>query len=175
MSAAVHKQVYKNGRPVEIERKYLIYIPEISLLEGCEGYESSEIEQLYLQQGGRIRKRKFADGCKYYFTLKQEINGLSRYETEREISEEEYLRLRADILEGTRPICKTRHCFLYKGQLFELDVYEGAKQYATLEIELESEEQSVELPDFLDVAADVTGDKRFRNFALARIENDNFL
>lgn len=165
-----------DGKPVEIERKYLITPPDDTVLETisrCGGYDRSDIEQIYITgengEGGRIRRREFADKCRYYYTIKRDINGLSRFETEYEISAEEYARLSADILEGTHPIKKVRYCFLFDGQLFELDVYDFDEPFATLEIELQSEEQEVRLPDFIDVIADVTGDKRYRNFTLARI------
>lgn len=176
-----HEQVMLNGKPVEIERKYIIDIPDentMSILRSCEGYERSYIEQMYLNCGGRIRKRayfsddadNFPDRIKYFHTIKQDINGLSRYELEREISCEEYNRLSEDILNGSRVIKKLRYCFLYKSQLFELDVYELTDSFASLEIELKSEDQSVELPDFLHIIEDVTGDKRYRNFSLAVIK-----
>ncbi len=164
------------GRPVEIERKYLITPPDgetMKRIMTCEGYDVSRIEQMYITgehgEGGRIRRREYKDVCRYYYTLKQEINGLSRFETEYEISKDDYERLSKLMLEGTRPIRKYRHCFVYERQLFELDVYDFDESFATLEIELESEDQQVTLPDFIDVTADVTGDKRFRNFTIAQL------
>ena len=163
-----------DGRPVEIERKYLITPPDdhtMSMMRACEGYDSSKIEQIYITgehgEGGRIRRREYKDGCRYYYTFKQEINGISRFETEYEIDAEKYARLAETILAGTHPINKVRHCFLYDGQLFELDVYDFDEAFATLEIELESEDQPVRLPDFIDVIEDVTGDRRYRNYTLA--------
>lgn len=170
------KKPMKDGRELEIERKYLITPPDESVMDAvrsCDGYNSSKIEQMYIKgehgEGGRIRRREYADRCLYYYTLKQEINGLSRFETEYEITAEDYARLSETILENTRAVRKVRHCFEYKGQLFELDVYDFSEPFSTLEIELESEEQQVTLPDFIDVIADVTGDKRFRNFTLAHV------
>ncbi len=164
----------KDGRPVEIERKYLITPPDrntMDIIEKCPRYDCSRIEQMYINgengEGGRIRRREYKDGCRYYYTFKQEINGISRFETEYEISKEKYDTLAETILDGTHPIRKYRHCFEYKNQLFELDIYDFDKSFSTLELELENEEQQVILPDFIDVIADVTGDKRFRNFTLA--------
>ncbi len=165
-----------DGKPVEIERKYLITPPDdnvMSIIKACKSYDSSVIEQIYITgehgEGGRIRKREYHDCCRYYYTFKQEINGLSRFETEYEIEADEYERLSKTILEGTHPINKIRYCFDFDGQLFELDVYDFDKTFATLEIELESEDQPVRLPGFINVLEDVTGDKRYRNYTLAHL------
>ena len=164
-----------NGRPVEIERKYLITPPNdsiIEILKNCEGYSSSAIEQIYITdkngQYGRIRKRQFDDICRYYYTIKQNINGLSRFETEFEITEQEYDQMSKLVRQGTAPVKKVRICFLYEAQLFELDLYEFDRAFATLEIELQSEDQSVSLPDFINVIKDVTGDPEYLNFAISQ-------
>lgn len=167
--------VFLNGKPVEIERKYLIKIPDIAVLKTQSGYNSSFIEQIYIAENGRfngdrIRKRVFIDGTRYYRTHKEDINGLSRIEIESEISAEEYERLAQRKLPDTRTIRKTRHCFEFNGQILELDIYEFWDDKATLEAELESEEQSVELPDFIEVIADVTGNKSYSNYSLSCVK-----
>ncbi len=166
----------KDGKPLEIERKYLIAPPDektMDIIRACPGYDCSRIEQMYITgengEGGRIRRRDYKDECRFYYTLKQEINGLSRFETEYEITREEYERLSLTMLGGTHPIKKYRHCFEFDDQLFELDIYDFDESFATLEIELESEDQQVRLPGFINVIEDVTGDKRYRNFALAHL------
>ncbi len=169
-----HAKPMVDGKPVEIERKYLITPPDektMRTLSESEGYTSSYIEQIYITgengEGGRIRRRDYGDKTRYYYTLKQNINGLSRFETEFEITAQEYARLAKTQRPETQPIKKVRHCFVYSGQLFELDVYEMDKSFATLEIELESEDQQVTLPDFIGVIKDVTGDVRYSNFTLS--------
>lgn len=166
------KNVFKDGRPVEIERKYLIKIPDLEVLKNQPNYNSSAIEQMYIAdngeyKGGRIRKREYASGCKYYKTYKENINGLSKFEVESEITAEEYNILSERRLENTRAIIKVRHCFDYQGQTFELDIYEFWNDKATLEVELESEEQKVVLPEFIEIIADVTGNKAYSNYSLA--------
>lgn len=162
-----------DGKPVEIERKYLIELPgeeQLEIIASLDGYSSSKIEQIYLDgdEGGRIRKRVYPDITRCFFTLKKDIGGITRYESEHEISLDEYTRLSKNIRKGTHPIKKTRYCFIYDGQLFEMDIYDFKASFAVLEIELQSEEQPVKLPDFLTVTADVSRDKRFRNYSLAK-------
>ncbi|MBQ1546589.1 MAG: CYTH domain-containing protein [Clostridia bacterium] len=156
------------GAPVEIERKFLIAYPDVDFINNIEGCTSSKIEQVYVTGGGRARKRLFDDGYKYYFTVKRDVTAMTRIEIESEITRQEYEEYCKNILEGTYPIRKTRFCIPYKGLTLEIDLYDFSSEFATLETELKSEEQSVELPDYIKVIADVTSDKRYRNFSIAR-------
>lgn len=170
-------KVLPNSEPIEIEKKFLIKLPDISILESQKNYSSSVIEQAYIstdgiREGGRIRKREFADGCRYYKTFKDDISSISRIEIESEISRGEYEALMKNRLDGTRVINKVRHCFEFEDQLLELDIYSFWNDRATLEIELESEEQEVVLPDFIEVIADVSSDKNYSNFALAHNKSE---
>lgn len=164
--------VFFNGIPVEIERKYLIKMPDLEILKAQPEYDSSIIEQIYILEngvfcGGRIRKRIFKNQTKYYETHKKNINGLSKFEIEEEITADVYEQLSHDIVPKSRPIRKTRHCFAFKGQLLELDIYEFWKDNATVEVELGSEQQTVILPDFIEVIADVTGNRNYSNYSLS--------
>ena len=167
--------VYINGRSVEIERKYLIKMPDTEILKAQPGYSGSYIEQMYISGegsfgGDRIRKREYPDGTRYFKTHKENINGISKFETEEEISEELYDKLSKQKLVNTRAIKKVRHCFEFRGQLIEIDIYEFWDDKATLEVELQSEEQEVYLPGFIDVIEDVTGDNAYSNYSLSRFE-----
>ena len=164
---------------IEIERKYLIKIPDMNILKSQPNYNASYIEQMYLSsqkdgtfKGDRIRKRVYSDVTKYYKTHKEYIRGFSKLEIEDEISEEEYKELSKRILSNSRVIKKVRHCFDFEGQVVELDIYEFWNDKATAEVEIENEEQTVTLPEFIKVIADVTGDKSYSNFALAEIKNE---
>lgn len=159
---------------IEIERKYLIEIPDIDILKAQPNYNASFIEQMYIStdgsgeyKGDRIRKRVYSDVTKYYKTHKEYITGMSKIEIEDEISKEEYEILSKMKLPGSRVIRKVRHCFDFEGQMPELDIYEFWKDRATVEVELESEDQAVTLPEFIKVIEDVTDDKSYSNFALS--------
>ena len=67
-------------------------------------------------------------------------------------------------------ISKTRYCFIYEKQFFELDIYPEtmSKDFAILEIELNNIDDKVVLPPFLDIVKDVTEDKSYRNHSLAK-------
>ena len=157
---------------IEIERKYIIRMPDVDLLAGLEGYSRSLIEQIYLpaQKGetDRVRRREFSDGVKYYRTRKLRIDGMSAVETEGEITAEEYYRLAAEPEALTHPIRKTRYTFVYLGQLFEVDVYPEWEHSCILETELDSRDKVVAFPPFIEVIGEVTGMKEYSNHAMSR-------
>ena len=152
---------------IEIEKKYIIKMPNISILKVQTGYTESSILQIYLPcaegETRRIRKRVRAGEATYTETRKIRIDKMSSNEIEREITESEFSLLSQNILESTRPIEKTRYTFIYKEQLFEIDVYPEWKHTAIMETELDSRERTVDFPQFLEIVKDVTGDKSYSN------------
>ena len=161
------EKVFINGRSAEIERKWLIHIPHICDMENMPGYQCSAIEQIYLSDSDRIRKRDFGSEIVYYHTLKENINGISRFEEEKVISEDEYVSLAGKQLPGSRAINKYRHSFEFHGQTVEIDIYDFWDNTATMEIELKTEDQQVFIPEFIEIISEVTGDKNYSNYGLA--------
>ena len=158
--------------PLEIERKYVIRKPDVAMLSSLEGYTVSDIEQTYLESAAhvthRVRARSYGERTVYTETKKVRIDKMSVYEDEREIDEGEYLELLKGRKEGTVTLRKTRHTFLYLGQVFEIDVYPEWVNSAVLETELPSRETVVEFPDFIKVIAEVTGEKKYSNAAMSK-------
>lgn len=152
----------------EIERKYLIAMPDAAFLEKC---ERSEITQTYLLGDAfttdRVRKRMRGDKCEYTHTVKYKLNNMRRIEDERVIDRAEYEALleRADPARNT--IRKTRHCFDFDGRLWELDVFSFWEDRAFLEIELSDEGDAVTLPPEIRLIREVTDDPRYTNAALS--------
>ncbi|MBQ4088536.1 MAG: CYTH domain-containing protein [Clostridia bacterium] len=150
--------------PYEIERKYLIKMPEFPLPVET---RATDIEQAYLinplGHSERVRMR----AGRYFHTLKVHISNVVREEYENEISKEEYEML----LKRRDPKCtfiqKVRHVFEYEGQTFELDVFPFWKKQAFLEIELPDVNTPVKMPDFIEVMREVTEDLRYTNHSLA--------
>ena len=104
----------------------------------------------------------------YYHTKKQAVSDVSRIETERKITQDEYLSKLMEADTELSQIRKDRYCFVYKNNYFELDVYPFWKEFAIIEIELTSEDAEIELPDILTVIREVTEDKQFKNVSLAK-------
>ncbi len=161
-----------NNNGIEIERKYLIKMPDMEKLRQTDNYDFSEIEQVYVSDTmdgmfGRIRKRGKNGVYKYYKTFKKDVTVVTRIEIESEISEKEYKELKKHCREGFGIIEKTRHVFDYKGQTFELDIFPFWNDKAFLEAEVSSEDTEIPIPPFIEVIKEVTEDLSYRNSALA--------
>ena len=146
----------------EIERKFLV--------KGeykTHAMRSSRIVQGYLSSvtGRTVRIR--IRGEKGYITVKGKSNesGLSRYEWEKEIplNEAEELLLLCE----PGAIDKTRYEIQAGKHIFEVDEFYGDNEGLTLaEVELESEDESYEKPEWL--GEEVTGDRRYYNSSLTK-------
>ena len=165
-------QVEVNMNNYEIEKKFVIKYPDLDFLKSVPGTEYSDIEQIYLlnEEGfsERIRKRGKDGNFRYYHTLKKPVTDMTRIEEEREISKDEYNELKKKACPELNIIYKTRYCIDYKGHTLEIDVFPFWKNQAFLEIELSDESEIYEIPDYLEMVADVTSDKKYTNHALAK-------
>ncbi len=157
---------------IEIERKYIIKMPNFPQILTQEKYTKSYILQIYLTsrkgETHRIRRRSYSDRVEFYETTKTRIDAMSVTEIEGEISEEAFARLSHQIADGTKPINKTRHTFIYKGQIFEIDVYPEWQNSAIMETELKSREDRAEIPPFIEIIREVTGDKAYSNAQMSK-------
>lgn len=156
---------------MEIERKYLIELPADTVL-ARHSAERWEIVQVYLksEDGVTARVRQVTEGEKtrYFYTEKRRVSDLAAEEHEREIDAMEYMRLfqRADTT--LKPIRKRRWRMPYMGHVLEVDVYPFWNRTAVLEVEFSSESDVADIPEWIHVLKDVTGDVRFKNVFLAR-------
>lgn len=161
-----------NNPPMEIERKYLIQMPQLDVLEQMPNCRVDEIQQIYLtSEGGtthRIRRRTGGGRCVYTETIKVRVDRMSCMEYEREIQEPEYNALAQKRDPQTRPITKTRYTFLVDAQSFEIDVYPFWSQVAVLETELKTRDTEVVIPPCIRVLRELTGDRRFSNAAISK-------
>ena len=158
--------------PTEIERKYLISMPNIKELIKNYAVTKVNIIQTYLNSTSedverRIRQRGTVGEYSYYYTEKRGL-GLSRVEVEKKINEKQYLDYMMEADTSLKQIRKERYCFIYKNNYIELDVYPFWKDYAIVEVELSNESDKVELPMELNVIREVTEEKQFKNHSLAK-------
>lgn len=160
--------------PIEVERKYLVFRPDLDILSKYVDITTVDIVQSYLTSDNgkerRIRQRGQDGNFSYYITEKQETFGIERPEVERKISEKEYLCYLSQLDPSLKPIVKKRVCFVYKAQYFELDFFNFSTDYALMEIELTDKNSLVNLPSFINVLGEVTDDPRYRNHALAKTQ-----
>lgn len=157
---------------MEIERKYLIRMPDEEKLRAMSGCEVWEIVQTYLNDGGegltqRVRSVRCGGQTRYIYTFKRRVDALTCDEREKEVSEEAYARLLREANPELKPIIKRRYRVPHAGQLMEIDIYEFWDDRATLEIELKDETEQPHIPDWLDIVREVTGEDAYKNRYLA--------
>ena len=162
MQQAPSFYIYK-GMALEIERKFLVKDDSYKAM----AYSSSRIAQGYICSGrGRTVRIRIRDG-KGYLTIKgpSDVKGLGRYEWEKEIPLQEAQELMRLCEPGM--IDKTRYLVKSGKHVFEVDEFYGENEGLTIaEVELESEDESYEKPDF--IGEEVTGDVRYYNSFLMK-------
>ena len=158
----------------EIERKFLIKYPDVDYLLAMDNCQPTQIEQTYLKSAPneerRVRKRGWDGDCTYTKTTKSDTNDPARrIESEEVISPEEYHHLLAEADPNRATIIKTRYLIRNEnGQNLEIDTYPESNDRAVLEIELPSVDAKIDIPPFIEVIREVTGDKRYKNSQLAK-------
>ncbi len=163
---------------IEIERKYLINLPDLAFLRTVDGCRVREILQTYLsplpdepKTERRLRTITENGEVTYVYTRKSPKGYLSRYEDERDVTREEYEILRRD---ASTELLKTRYAFPFAGHIMEIDVYppefggDVLDGYAILEVEMNDPDEAVEFPEFLEILREVTDDRRYSNKTLAK-------
>ena len=150
---------------LEIERKFLIR-------KGCSwkeaAFSSSHIKQGYMPcESATVRVRTRDD--RSWLTIKShsDCKGLSRYEFEKEITNDEAQHLfelcRGGVIDKCRWLVKSpdgKHTF-------EVDEFFGDNEgLVVAEVELASEDESYAKPDF--IGDEVTGDRRYYNSQLLK-------
>lgn len=159
---------------LEIERKFLLrQFPDFKKFPVT--VQPIKITQHYIGEHGRIRIRCRAqdgEGIACYRTEKINTDRPDiSIELENLISNEEYMGHFRELNSRFDAISKTRHYFIWKNQVFELDIFhepDRLQGLALLEIELDDESDKVELPDWLGPLVEVTGDKKFKNRQMAK-------
>lgn len=145
---------------IEIERKFLL--KNDNWREGAVGVH---YKQAYLNEKGDNTVRVRIEGEKAKLTIKGKSSNISRLEFEYDIPMEDAEALFT--LAKTPIVEKFRYKIMYAGNCWEVDEFLGMNRgLVVAEIELESETQSFEKPDWIGM--EVSGDKRYTNANLAR-------
>ncbi|MDE7347789.1 MAG: CYTH domain-containing protein [Muribaculaceae bacterium] len=141
---------------LEIEHKFLVKNNSYRQLADV----SHRIYQGYLCREPERTVRVRVKDQRAFLTVKGRNHGASREEFEYEISMEDAEKM---LLMCLPPVLeKTRYIVPYKGKIWEVDEFYGSRAgLVTAEIELKSEEEEYDIPDF--VGEDVTGDPRYYN------------
>lgn len=165
--------------PFEIERKFLIKMPDFNNLNKLKHVQKVEILQTYLNSeispensvnDEEIRIRQRGDGTSFIYTktIKRKVSNLKRVEIERKISADEYLMELMNADTSLHQIRKTRYCISYKNTYLELDVYPFWDDKAILEVELVDENEKFNIPSWITVIKEVTDNELYKNKSLAK-------
>lgn len=146
---------------VEIERKFLVDRRKWNEFDKPEG---KLYQQSYLVNEKHKTVRVRIAGDQAFITIKGATEGFTRKEFEYEIPLEDGRELLQSFdLKGTS---KTRYRVPVGGKVWEIDVFSGQNEgLIVAEIELKSENETFEKPDFL--LEEVTDDVRYYNSNLA--------
>ncbi|MGB2341779.1 MAG: CYTH domain-containing protein [Flavobacteriaceae bacterium] len=150
---------------IEIERKFLVNSNDYK----NKAHKSIKIAQGYLSKDPERTVRIRICDDRGFITIKgiSSEDGLSRYEWEKEIPFQEAKELLSICLPTI--IEKSRFEVYYKNILFEVDEFYGKHEgLIVAEVELESTQEKVELPDW--IGKEVTGNKNYYNAVLSNSE-----
>lgn len=152
---------------IEIERKFLVDKSKLPpLLE-----EGTDIQQGYVfnSDNGVLRVR--SKGDKYYLTVKNKPEFmLSKIEIEFVIEKEQAVVL-FSMTNST--ISKTRYEIDFKGKTWEVDFFKDLNGFVLAEIELESEDEEFEKPEWCTL--EVTEDVMFQNSNLIKVNKNDLM
>lgn len=141
---------------IEIEYKFLV--KKDSYKDMASSF--CRIKQGYLCREPERTVRVRVKGDRGYLTVKGKNNGASRLEFEYEISRDDAEKMLSMCLPPV--LEKTRYFVNYNGHLWEVDEFAGnLSGLVTAEVELQSEDESFDKPDF--VGEDVTGNPAYYN------------
>lgn len=148
---------------IEIERKFLV----LSNVFKSEAFEQNRIVQGYLSSNPERTVRVRVKGDKGFLTVKGKgsESGMSRLEWEKEITVNEAKQLLSICEKGV--IDKIRYEIKIGSHVYEVDVFSGENEGLIIaEIELTSESESFEKPDWL--GQEVTNDEKYYNAYLSK-------
>lgn len=150
---------------MEIERKFLVISDEFKKLDI--EIQRQNIKQAYFGDGFRLRTSINGFGKKGFITIKSAEAGMTRKEFEYQIPYEEAEEI-LGMFKNKPVIEKTRFIVYHNHEdKWEVDVFSGENEgLIVAEIELESEDQEFEIPNW--VGQEVTNEKKYYNSDLAK-------
>lgn len=151
--------------------KYLVELPDTEALRKNYGAVGLDMMQTYLTSPEpnvvrRVRQQKNGEEYLYFYTEKHTREG-DRWETEKPISEKEYIRYLMQGDPALHAVHKVKYRFSYGGRRFEVDIYPFDSERAILRAALPEGECDPAAPQEIRILREVTDDPAFRNHTLA--------
>ena len=161
--------------PYEIERKFLVEMPDLAALEELPGFRRVEIEQAYLPTTNdeKLRVRKWVEDGRaiYYKTRRRRLND-RKLEVEERLTQRAYKETLEEAGDTLQLLHKTRYSIPWEGQVFQLNVYPFWQDQAIVKLELNEEDALVQLPPALNLIREVTGEREYKDYTLAALEKN---
>lgn len=156
------------GRPAqqEVWHKYLIALPTLQTLEQTYHAASIDMMQTYLTRANpnvvrRVRQQKNGGDYLYFYTEKRTTDS-GQWETEKPISEKEYIRYLMEGDTSLHTVHKTKYRFVYQGCRFEIDVYPFSNDRAIMRAALPQDAPALQAPPEITVLREVTDDPAYK-------------
>lgn len=163
------------GEPISFDnkkKKYLIKYPDIQTLEKMDNVEKIEMYQTYLNctddEKIQICKRGLNGDYVYYQTRVRIQNG-QLLQVEKRLTKNDYEEKLLNADPTRKQIYRTRYCFVENNDFIEIDVYPFWNDKAILNIELNSKNEDINLPSFVEVIEDITNNNAYLNSELAKL------
>ena len=165
---SVFEYLGQNGT-IEKFNKYLINVDDALLerIKNEDNYSTSHIVQHYLTSENnmerRIRRRERGDDVMYSYSEAKYLATNERIKVDRVLTKRQYKDFENQIDRNLNVTDKMRYSFIHNDSFYKLDVFNFDKTKGII-----STENEAELPEYIDVIKDVTGDVNDKNYYLAK-------
>ena len=165
---SVFEYLGQNGA-IEKFNKYLINVDDALLerIKNEDNYSTSHIVQHYLTSENnmerRIRRRERGDDVMYSYSEAKYLATNERIKVDRVLTKRQYKDFENQIDRNLNVTDKMRYSFIHNDSFYKLDVFNFDKTKGII-----STENEAELPEYIDVIKDVTGDVNYKNYYLAK-------
>ena len=154
------------------QAKYLVDLKSSDLGYLSKNSTSMDMVQTYLIANNgeerRLRKVRMKDSVNYYYSVFRLNDECQKVlVSERAIDKSVYESLLEFRDLGKEDILKTRYYFVFQGEYFHLDIFNGDNEIGILERNVSFESKDV-LPDFLNIIDVVSNDINYANRNLAK-------
>ncbi|MBQ6374987.1 MAG: AAA family ATPase [Clostridia bacterium] len=170
------REIYRimgEPEPSAVKRKYLIEMPDIGPFAVKYGAVALDMMQTYLIPTSpnverRIRQQMNGEDYLYFYTEKHLMDDGTKWDTEKPISEKQYVRYLMEGDSTLHSVRKTKHRFIFDGHRMEIDIYPFSQDRAVLFVY--DGGTSPLLPEELNVIREVTGEPAYKNRQLACVQ-----
>lgn len=161
--------------PSQLQRKYLVEMPDLTALENLPTCSKVETVQTYLisdpSQEVRVRRRGIEGDYLYTKTVKEQADPgvkLRRIVSDERLTESQYLAELANADPTLAPLRKIRYCLCEDDRCVQLDVFPFWKDKAVLELPVADEKMPPDVPKMFTVIEEITQNPAYRNYNLAK-------